>query len=156
MRTALIVGFVIVALALLGHVAVRVFGFEQTREYDTYAAAAADDILANGWLPPVIPASATHLVISRDFDVYTGRGAFRYDPADTDSFLARLRPWQGGRVPFNDYGARLAEMESRGYRAYEVADGGNVWLFMVNAAKGDVAYVMWRDAAYPRKGGDPS
>lgn len=156
MRPALIAGFVAVSLALLGYASVRLMGFEETREYDTHVAAAADDVFAKGWLPPVIPGSATGLVMSRNFDVYTGRGAFRYDPADSAAFVARLRPWQGGSVPFNGYGARAAGMERRGYRSFEFAAAGNIWVFFVNAADRHVEYDMWRDAAYPRHGGsDP-
>jgi len=153
MRTALIAGFVVAfSLMLFAYVAWNVFGFEETREYESYAVAAADNVFAGGWLPELVPASATRLVMFRDFDVYIGRGEFHYDPADTAAFVSELRPWQGGRTPFGDFAARVAAMEQRGFRAYEFTGAGNVWLFLVNAAEGRVEYDMWRDAAYPREG----
>jgi len=145
MRIALIVGFIVAgSLVLFGYVAWNVFGFEETREYESYQAAAADNLFAGGWLPDFIPGSATRIVVTNDYDVNISRGEFRHDPADTAAFLARLRPWEAGDAPFNDFAARVAAMERRGYRAWEFAAAGNVWVFLVNAENGHVEYEMWR------------
>ena len=45
--------------------------------------------------------------------------------------------------------ARVAEMESRGHRAYEYAVGGNAWVFLVNAEDGHAEYHMWSALAHP-------
>jgi len=152
MRIALIIGILIVASFVFGsYAAWRLFGFEETREYESYAAAAADNVFAGGWLPELVPDSAARLVVTNDYDVNISRGEFRYDPADTAAFLAELRPWRGGRTPFDGFAARVAAMEQRGYRAYEFAAGGNVWVFFVNAGDGHVEYEMWRESARPRE-----
>jgi len=157
MRLALIVGFLAVGfLVLFAYAAWNVFGFEETREYENYQAAAADNVFAGGWLPDFIPQSATRLVVNNDYDVNISRGEFRYDPADTDAFVAWLHPWEGGDAPFNDYAARVAAMERGGYRAWEFAAGGNVWVFFVNAVSGRVEYDMWRSPARARPGPSPT
>lgn len=144
MRPGQIVGslFVLV-LVLYGGGLWLLWDTEVTREYESYEAAADDNVFGGGWLPAFIPASATRLVVTDDLDHNTSRGAFRYDPADTRAFLAQLRPWQGGRAPFDDYAARVADMESRGYRAYAFAAEDSVWVFFIDRAHGRVRYDMW-------------
>jgi len=148
MRPGPIIGFLfLLLLALYGSGLWLLWGLEITREYESYGAAADDNVFGRGWLPEFIPASATRMAVTNDLDHNTSRGAFRYDPAETSAFLSRLRPWQGGGAPIDDYAARVAEMESRGYRPYEFNARGNVWVFFVDAAGGRVEYDMWPDFA---------
>jgi hypothetical protein len=134
-------------LLLLGQLLVPVV----TSKYDSYAEAAADSLFQRGWLPDIIPTSATDIVTINDLDLNVSHGEFRYDSADTAAFLERLRP-----LPSRDALAavdpeRIAELEGNGYRAYEFAYGdsargrtqyGFAWVFFVNENKGHVLYEM--------------
>ena len=150
MRPGPIVGTLfLLLLALYGGGLWFLWDLEITREYESYEAAADDNVFGGGWLPDFIPDSATRMSVTNDLDYNTSRGEFRYDPVDTPAFLAQLRPWEGGGAPFDDFAARVAQMESRGFRPYEFAADGNVWVFFVDAADGRVEYDMWPDFADP-------
>ena len=123
-----------------------------TSEYATYADAVDDNLFGRGWLPHFIPGSATDIVTENNLDLDISMGEFRYDPADTDAFLANLRPWQAGRAPTDAYLAHVAEMKADGYRAWQLENGdgaredinrGSFWVFFVNAREGHVVYDMW-------------
>jgi len=150
MRPGPIIGFLfLLLLVLYGSGLWFLWGLEITRKYESYGAAAADNVFGRGWLPEFIPDSLTYMAVTNDLDHNTSRGAFRYDPADTAAFLSRLRPWQGGGAPLGDYAARVAEMESRGYAPYGFRARGNVWVFFVDTAGGRVEYDMWPDLSPP-------
>jgi hypothetical protein len=114
----------------------------ESHEYDSYQAAGSGGYFADGWLPKVIPASATKIVTINDLDSHKSRGEFRYDPTESSAFLTRLRPRRDGRSLPRDFEARLPGMEAAGYRIYEYRQGGTVWLFFVNRKDGHVLYDM--------------
>lgn len=148
MRPARIVGSLsLLLLALYCGGLWFLWDMEITREYDSYEAAADGNVFGGGWLPAFVPKSATRIAVTNDLDTDTSRGEFRFDPADTGALLARLRPWQDGGAPSGDYAARVAQMEARGFRAYEFAADGNVWVFFVHERDGRVEYDMWPDLA---------
>jgi hypothetical protein len=85
--------------------------------YPTAAAAQADGAIERGWLPPSLPASAYDIAESHDLDTNTGRGSFRFDARDTDSFRAKLERLSSTTPPS---GASYdhARLRDKGYTFY--------------------------------------
>lgn len=144
MRRSLVALIIVLGLTLLvGLALLQPRGRDlESHEYDSYKAAGSGGYFADGWLPKVIPASATKIVTINDLDSHRSRGEFRYDPAESSAFLTRLRPRRDARSLPRDFEARLPGMEAAGYRTYEYRQGGTVWLFFVNRKDGHVFYDM--------------
>ena len=65
-------------------------GDEITTRFATFADAKAQEAFARGWLPPILPDSATSIVERNNLDLNTGTGSFDYDLAERSGYLNRL------------------------------------------------------------------
>jgi uncharacterized lipoprotein len=63
---------------------------EITTRFATLADAKAKEAFARGWLPPVLPDSATSIVERNNLDLNTGTGSFAYDLAERSEYVKRL------------------------------------------------------------------
>ena len=63
---------------------------ENTTRFATLADAKAQEAFARGWLPPILPDSATSIVERNDLDLNTGTGSFDYDSAERSGYIKRL------------------------------------------------------------------
>jgi hypothetical protein len=63
---------------------------EITTRFATLADAKAKKAFARGWLPPILPDSATSIVERNNLDLNTGTGSFDYDLAERSEYLKRL------------------------------------------------------------------
>jgi hypothetical protein len=63
---------------------------EITTRFATLADAKAKEAFARGWLPPILPDSATSIVERNNLDLNTGTGSFDYDLAERSEYLKRL------------------------------------------------------------------
>jgi hypothetical protein len=54
------------------------------------ADAKAKEAFARGWLPPILPDSATSIVERNNLDLNTGTGSFDYDLAERSEYVKRL------------------------------------------------------------------
>ena len=63
---------------------------EITTRFTTLADAKAKEALARGWLPPILPDSATSIVERNNLDLNTGTGSFDYDLAERSEYVKRL------------------------------------------------------------------
>lgn len=63
---------------------------EITTRFATLADAKAQEAFARGWLPPILPDSATLIVERNDLDLNTGTGSFEYDSAERSGYIKRL------------------------------------------------------------------
>jgi hypothetical protein len=113
-----------------------------SHEYVSYQAAKAGNSFAGGWLPRIIPASATRIVTINNLEANASRGEFHYDPADTAAFESRLRLRWDPRVLPADFKTKVGDMASAGYSPYEYRQGRAVWVFFVNRKEGHVLYDM--------------
>ena len=75
----------------------------------------AADTISRGWIPAVLPASATEIHETHNLDSNTGHGTFRFDVSDMHSFQAALLP-----IPVNQsvIARSRDELESFGYVFY--------------------------------------
>lgn len=122
-----------------------------TSKYDTYDDAVADDLFDRGWLPDIIPASATRIVTVNNLDLNISEGRFRFDRADRAAFLAQLRPLDSAEALSVTDPEWEAELAANGYRPYEFSYGesgrgrtnaGSVWVFFVHEIDGFAFYEM--------------
>ena len=63
---------------------------EITTRFATLADAKAKEAFARGWLPPILPDSATSIVERNNLDLNTGTGSFDYDLAERSKYVKRL------------------------------------------------------------------
>lgn len=63
---------------------------EITTRFATLADAKAKEAFARGWLPPILPDSATSIVERNNLDLNTGTGSFDYDLAERSEYVKRL------------------------------------------------------------------
>lgn len=123
------------------------FGSEVvTFRYDTYAEAITGDSFAGGWLPKFVPASARNIVMHNNASMNTSTGEFHFDPADTATFLAQVRPFEEGNGASGDFDSPVINRNAEDYRVYSYRDGVHFWVFFVNADQGHVIY----DLTYTR------
>jgi hypothetical protein len=65
-------------------------GDEITTRFATLADAKAQEAFARGWLPPILPDSATSIVERNNLDLNTGTGSFDFDSAERSGYIKRL------------------------------------------------------------------
>jgi len=58
--------------------------------FATLADAKAQDAFLRGWLPPILPISATSIVERNNLDLNTGTGSFDYDLSERAAYIKRL------------------------------------------------------------------
>ena len=63
---------------------------EITTRFATLEDAKANEAFARGWLPPVLPDSATSIMERNNLDLNTGTGSFDYDLAERSEYVKRL------------------------------------------------------------------
>ena len=63
---------------------------EVTTRFATLADAKAHQAFQRGWLPPILPDSATSIVEQNNLDLNTGTGSFDYDLSERAAYIQRL------------------------------------------------------------------
>jgi hypothetical protein len=114
-----------------------------TNHYPTRAAAEADRLFDRGWLPSLIPATATAITTSNDLDHSTSRGEFSCAARDTVAFIGVLKKYSGQKAPFPGFSEYVTEQKAGGYDAYEYSNAQAIWIFFVNSRTGHVRYAMY-------------
>jgi hypothetical protein len=63
---------------------------EVTTRFATLADVNEQDGFERGWLPPILPDSATSIVERNNLDLNTGMGSFDYDLSERSAYIERL------------------------------------------------------------------
>jgi hypothetical protein len=63
---------------------------EVTTRFGTLADAREQQAFQRGWLPPILPESATSIVERNNLDLNTGAGSFGYDLSERTAYIKRL------------------------------------------------------------------
>ncbi len=63
---------------------------EVTTRFGTLADAREQQAFQRGWLPPILPDSATPIVEQNNLDLNTGAGSFGYDLSERSAYIKRL------------------------------------------------------------------
>lgn len=100
--------------------------------YVTIEDARRDGLFERGWLPDVLPPSARDIDVSNNLDINTSAGDFKFNPAEYQLLVSKLRPKTA-----------VTEMTDRGsYREYEYSEEGYRWVFSCSETKGHCQYEM--------------
>jgi len=83
--------------------------------------AAAQPDIDRGWIPPVLPASATQIRERHDLDANVGHGTFAFAASDAEQFRAALVPLAPTQ-PLRPQGVSRSEFERRGSSFYTHGD----------------------------------
>lgn len=138
------------ALATFILACVVVFGFVfllsidvVTSRYTTLAAARADNLFSRGWLPDILPPSATNIRTSNNLDINTSDGEFSFVPSEYSLLTARVQPYKTMRTPFANFGKDATRMQCKGFLLSTYAEEDSIWVFFCKPAKGYCEYSMW-------------
>jgi hypothetical protein len=110
--------------------------------YTTYGEAKKEQLFARGWLPEIIPTSATDITTANNLDLNRSEGEFVFPPAATEAFLARLVPYSGRGSFSRAFERMIHERKAEGYSLHEYQEGQNIWVFLVNKPKGRAYYSL--------------
>jgi hypothetical protein len=110
-----------------------------TEKYDTYAEAKAGGIFNRGWLPEVVPASATKLIATNNLDTNTSEGEFYFSSDDAPLFISSLQLYE---APVAELLTKEVELKPKGYGSYEYVQGSSRWVFFVQGRIGHVIYFL--------------
>ena len=109
-----------------------------TTTYTTRAEAQADRLFDRGWLPSLIPMSATDIRVTNDLDTNLSEGSFSFDPADSKAFTGSLSPVDRASAVASHPFGRIASSVT----PYTFSDGDGQWTFFVSSEKGRCDYVL--------------
>lgn len=112
--------------------------------YATAAHVRRDEAIERGWIPVVLPESATDISESHDLDLNTGSGTFSFSLAEAAAFRTELRPLPP-TVPFRRIIIDRADYERQGFNFYSFED----FYLAVNWRTGKVHF--WLAYDYSRK-----
>ena len=110
--------------------------------YTTYSEAKNEQLFARGWLPEILPTSATDITTANNLDLNRSEGEFLFPPAATGAFLARLVPYSGRGSFSRAFERRIRERKAEGYSLHEYQGDQAIWVFLVNKQKGHAYYSL--------------
>ncbi len=113
-----------------------------TTHYSTLNEAKADRLFARGWLPDVLPPSATNIEVSNDLDLNHSWGRFEFMPKEYETLQASLSKYGAPDPLPPSFPERLKRHLQNGYPAIAAQDRGSVWLFLCRPELGDCEYIM--------------
>lgn len=141
MRTATkIAASAIIVLVALGVLAVAVFDDMDTvtTTYPTRAEAEADKLFERGWLPSLIPSTATNIRVTNDLDSNFSEGSFSFQPSESATFTGILHRLDATSLS----GSQLERRHTAGATAHSYSDGSYEWTFLVSPDSGHCDYYM--------------
>jgi hypothetical protein len=120
-----------------------------TSTYGSLNEARAGKLVARGWLPDILPASARDIRTSNNVDLNTSEGEFRFLAADYPAFASRLSRYTSPHAPdfVDEY---LRRMQAREYETGFFSDEESTWLFACQGKDGYCEYTMWVDRVQER------
>lgn len=81
--------------------------------YATYEQAREDELFLRGWLPEILPVTATNISIRNNLDLNASTGHFEFPAEDISNFLSNLN-----KLSINSY-------------RYQASEHGQIWVFTV-------------------------
>ena len=128
----------------LALVAITAFGCDVvTSQYSNVGDARRDGLFVRGWLPDVLPSSATDIRVSNNLHLNTSEGHFRFVPTDFEAFERKLRPYTPMKAPYEGWESIVTRHERNGRRAMTYMEQDTVWVFFCQASQGHCEYRAW-------------
>ena len=100
-------------------------------------------LVAKGWLPNFIPASARQIQTSNDLDLNVSDGSFRFKAEDWNSFAAHLKTHGRATPPFVNWAHTVENYKSRGYESWWHEEDRATWVFFCKPHEGLCEHRMW-------------
>lgn len=116
--------------------------------YQDRQAAERDGFFERGWLPSVLPKSASNIRWSNDLDLNTAEGTFELNSDDLSAFPTVLQPHDTSTAPFADWKSYVDEQVHEGAYVGQYSEEGTTWVFLCSRNSHSCEYVMW----YPHDG----
>lgn len=113
-----------------------------TESYDTKEAAIDDELFERGWLPELIPNSATKIVIRTDGEANLADGTFHYSPSEHEDFVKKLSEYKGGLSPVPRWDGEVSEVTGENAKSYYYSRGAKVWVFICKD-KSFARFMLW-------------
>jgi len=111
--------------------------------YETLEEARVDALFERGWLPDVLPPSASEILMKNNLDLNTSEGQFLFAPHEFESFVNRLSPKSQPADTQLDAVQAMVEKHTReGYPAYWHTESGWEWVFLCIPEQGVCLYYM--------------
>jgi len=97
-----------------------------TSHYATYQDAVDDNLFVRGWLPEILPETASNMKISNNLDLNTSRGYFDLPTSEIVKFASELRKTSDGKYTYShgEIGrapAWVFEIDNAGHVTYELS-----------------------------------
>jgi len=111
--------------------------------YATLEEAEADGLFARGWLPDLLPASATNIRTEINLDLNVSSGEFSFKSEDASVMPERLSEGLPSSSPLSGWDGTIREYTDRGFSSWSFNDEGSTWVFFCKAKIGYCEYRMW-------------
>ena len=117
--------------------------YDVTSRYATLEEAKADRLFERGWLPDVLPTSATQIRTENDLDLNISEGEFSFAPADANALFERLSKGAPPTSRLDDWQETVDSYVLRGYSTWSFHDEDSTWAFFCTAQMDRCEYLMW-------------
>ena len=111
--------------------------------YGTLEDARADRLFERGWLPDLLPASATDIHTANNLDISTSVGRFDYRVGDDAAMLAAMEAGAPANAPFDDWAYVVATRRKDGRLPWTYRGDDATWVFFCDRAAGRCETWMW-------------
>lgn len=105
--------------------------------------ASKNGVVARGWLPNFIPASAQQIKTSNNLDLNTSHGSFSFKPADWPAFAANMKQPASITPPFANWQQTEERYKAAGYEAWSHQENDATWVFFCKPSEGKCEYFLW-------------
>ena len=117
--------------------------YDVTSRYATLEDARTDRLFERGWLPDLLPTSATQIQTENDLDLNISEGEFSFAPADANALFERLSKGATPTSRLDDWQETVDSYVRRGYSTWSFHDEDSTWAFFCTAQRGRCEYLMW-------------
>lgn len=115
--------------------------------YANLEEARKDRAFERGWLPEILPSSASNIVASNNLDLNTSEGGFRFAPKDGDQLRQRTLQGAPDTSPIPDWSSKRESRRLQGFSERFHQEAGSNWVFFCKFDKGRCEYLMWKSQA---------
>ena len=114
-----------------------------SNNYATKAEASADSLFDKGWLPDLVPDSATNIHVENNLDLSISWGSFRFAPRDWALMERGANMQLASPAPFEGWSNTQSEFISKGYRELQHSEDHTTWVFFCRPSSGTCEHFMW-------------
>ena len=114
-----------------------------TDNYATLADARADRLFERGWLPDILPETATNIRTSNNLDINVSVGEFEFESVDAAAFYAKLQLGAPKSSPLRDWDEIVTDYSKSGHTQWQYLDSDTTWAFFCTQNSNQCDYRAW-------------